>query len=92
MEESVEKILGLFNDGFQLSDIWDALPMCMEIVESFGTLSGSEKKEKVLKIFDTLLDRVNLPGWDWLTKKAILWFLPGVIDKLVSASKGEYKF
>lgn len=92
LEEAVDHIAGLFDDGFQLSDIWDAIPKTMEIVEGLGGLDGEAKKERVLKIISLLLDKVNLPGWDWLTKKAIMFFLPGVIDKLVEASKGHFNF
>jgi len=92
LEEAVDKIVGLFDDGFQLQDVWDAIPAAMELAEGVGGMDGAQKKERVLKIVDKLLDKVNLPGWDWLTKKAIMWFVPGVIDKLVDAAKGRFSF
>lgn len=92
LEEGVDQIKVLFTDGFQAKDIWDAIPIAMEMVESVGGLTGPEKKEKVLLIAEKLMDDVDLPGWDWLTKKAILWALPSLIDKLCDAAKGVYSF
>lgn len=92
VEENVEQIAALFDDGFQWKDIWEAIPKTMELVETFGGLDGAAKKERALAIIDKLLDKVNLPGWDWLTKKAIMWFAPGAVDKLVAASKGAFNF
>lgn len=92
LEEAVDHIASLFDDGFQFKDLMDAVPMTMEIVENLGGLTGEQKKEKVLQIVDRLLDRTDLPGPDWLTKKAIMWFLPAVIDKLVAAAKNQFNF
>lgn len=92
LEEAVDHIYGLFDDGFQFKDIMDAVPTAMEIVGGFQGLTGPQKKEKVLQIVDRLLDKTDLPGPDWLTKKAIMWFLPSVIDKLVAAAKGQFDF
>ena len=94
LEEAVEQIAGLFDDGFQWKDVWDAIPMTMELVGSFDGLDGPAKKDRALNIIDKLLslEQVDLPGWDLLTKKAIMWLIPGAIDKLFDASKGVYSF
>ena len=92
VEEAAEQITKLFDDGFQWKDILDAIPLAMELAEGFEGLKGQEKKAKVLKILDELIGRVDLPGWDWLTKKSIEWVLPLVIDMLVDASKGKFSF
>ncbi len=92
LEEAVDQVAGLFEDGFQWKDIWDAIPMVMELVEDFEGLDGAAKKERALKIIDKLLDKIDLPGPDWISKKIILWFLPGVMDKLIDAAKGKFNF
>ena len=92
LEEAVEQIAALFDDGFQWKDIWDAVPMTMQLVGSFEDLDGPAKKDKVLQIIDKLLDKIDLPGPDWIAKKIIMWFLPGAIDKLVDAAKGKFNF
>jgi len=92
LEEAVEHVATLFDDGFQWHDLWDAIPKVMELVGSMGTLSNGQKKEHVLKIIDKLLDKIDLPGPDWLTKMAIMWILPGAIDKLCDAANGKFNF
>lgn len=92
IEEAVDHIAAQFDDGFQMSDVWECVTSAMQIAEEFEDLEGSEKKEKVIQILDKLLDRFDLPGPDWLTKKAILWILPSAIDKLVEAAQGRFDF
>jgi len=92
VEEAADEITALFDDGFQWKDILDAIPLAMDLVEGVEGLKGPEKKAKVLKILDTMLNKVDLPGWDWLTKKGIEWVLPLVVDMLVDASKGKFSF
>jgi hypothetical protein len=92
LEEAVDQIAEQFDDGFQMEDLWEVIPTTMNIVESFKDLSGTEKKEKAVAILDKVLDKFDLPGPDWITKKVIMWFLPGAIDKLVEAAKGKFNF
>lgn len=92
LEEAVEHIASLFDDGFQWKDLWDAIPMSMELVEEFEGLDGAAKKEKALRIIDKLLDKIDLPGPDWISKKIILWLIPQAMDKLVDAAKGKFNF
>lgn len=92
IEEAVDKIAESFDDGIQASDLWEILPASMELVETFKGLSGPEKKAKVLLIMEAILEKVDLPGWDWLTRKAIMWALPYVIDHMVDAANGMFDF
>jgi len=92
LEEAVDQIAELFDDGFQAKDIWDAVPMAMQLVGSFAGLTNPEKKERVIKIIDILLDKVDLPGWDWLSKKAIMWGVGYAIDSFYKTGQGEYTF
>lgn len=92
LEEAVEKLSGLFEDGFQWKDLWDAVPMAMELVEGFTGLDGAAKKDRVLKIIDKMLDTIDLPGPDWVAKPIIMWFVPGAIDKFVEVAKGKFSF
>ena len=92
LEEAVDQIASLFDDGFQWKDLWDAIPMVMELVEDFEGLDGAAKKERALKIIDKLLDKIDLPGPDWISKKIILYFIPDMIDKLIDAAKGKFNF
>lgn len=92
LEEAVDKIAELFDDGFQAKDIWDAIPMSMQLVGSFSGLTNPEKRERVIKIVDLLLDKIDLPGWDWLTKKAIMWGVGYSIDSFYKTGQGKYTF
>jgi hypothetical protein len=92
LEEAVDAIAETFSDGFQVEDLMTAIPHAMQVVASFEGLSGAEKKEKVIHIVGGLLDKFDLPGPDWITKKVIMWFIPGVIDKLVDAANGRFSF
>lgn len=92
LEEAVDQLAEDFNDGFQVSDLWTSIPTAMNIVESFTELTGEQKKDKVIRIIDQLLGKFDLPGPDWITKKVIMWFVPGAIDNLVDAAKGKFNF
>jgi hypothetical protein len=84
------KIVELFADGFQWTDIFKVVPMVMETVEKVSGMSGEEKKASALTIINYVIDETDMP-WipdsliDPLLKKAA----PVLIELLVSATKGE---
>jgi len=95
LSELVASLLKPFEDGFQVSDLWDILTDIMEHTEEWeGLLSGGDKKQFALDALEEVLSHplVDLPGPDWITKKVILWFAPSLIDKFVAMTKNGFKF
>ena len=89
MEELIDDILKPYKDGFDLRDIWDTVSTLMAHAEVLTDLdTGPKKKQFVLDILDTLLDRVDLPGPDWIAKRVIMWLAPTLIDKFVAIANG----
>ena len=90
LEQAVNKALEPLIDGFQISDIWDMVTSVMEHAEEWvGLTDGKDKKAFAIEVVDIVLHHknVDLPGPDWLTRRVIMWFLPGLIDKFVSIAK-----
>lgn len=93
IEAAVEAAIAPFADGFQLHDLWDVVLAIMEKVEDWKDLaSGPDKKQFVLEVVEVVLDKVDLPGPDFITKRVILWFLPSLIDKFVDIAKSKLNF
>lgn len=96
--EAVANIKAALSDEFQFSDIATILGEITTFAEVFS-LSGPEKKELALRVAQRVLDETDIPvlpdklslpfvgevGADALIMK----LLPGLIDKLVGASKGK---
>lgn len=93
MEELVTEILEPFKDGFQVGDLWDVLTSIMSHTETFqGLNTGKAKKAFALEMLAEVLNQVDLPGPDWLSRKVILWVAPSLIDKFVSMAKDKFSF
>lgn len=90
VKEQAAEVMTLFEDGFQWSDVFKAIPKAMEITERVGGLTGAEKKEAAVKLINHVIDETDTP-WvpdaivDPILKKAA----PFVIELLVDATKGR---
>jgi len=93
LEQEANKVVALFDDGFQMSDLFKIVPAVMEAVELVSGLSGEEKKETAESIAYLVIDKVDIP-WvpDALVDPIIKKFVPGAIDSLIKASKGGFNF
>lgn len=90
IEAAVEAAMAPLKDGFQMHDIWDMVTNIMENAEEWvGLTSGKDKKEFALEVIDIVLqnDAIDLPGPDFITRRVIMWFMPGLIDKFVDIAK-----
>ena len=93
VDKLVTDLLAPFDDGFQISDLWDVFTGIMNNAEEWqGLVSGQEKKTFGLGILELVLDKVDLPGPDWLAKKVIMWIAPSLIDKFVAMAKDKFNF
>jgi len=95
IEQAVTKAMEPLNDGFQIKDVWDMVTSIMENAEEWvGLTSGKDKKEFALEVIDIVLqhESINLPGPDWITRRVIMWFMPGLIDKFVEIAKKAPNF
>lgn len=90
IEAAVETAMEPLKDGFQMHDIWDMVINIMEHAEEWvGLTAGKDKKEFALEVIDIVLqhESIDLPGPDFITRRVIMWFMPGLIDKFVSIAK-----
>lgn len=84
----------LFADGFGWGHLASTIKVGMEAVERVSGLSGEEKKAQVCAFIDYVLDNTDTP-WlpdavsDPVMKGLARQFVPGLIDTLVAATKGE---
>lgn len=93
LEAETKKVLALFEDGFQYSDLFKIVPMVMETVELVQGLSGPEKKATAISLANEVIDRTDMP-WipDALVDPIIKQFVPGAIESLIEASRGGFSF
>lgn len=91
-EKFVSEVLASLDDGFQISDLAKFLVKAMEYYGTVADLSGTEKKEEVLKIVALILDKTDSPGPDFVVDNLIKYFLPDIIDRLCDAAKGKLDF
>lgn len=87
-EELAAKLVAPYvSDGFQVKDLWETLTTLMDHAEDFVNVEGEVKKEFVIDTLQLVLEKVDLPGPDFITRRVVMWFMPSLIDKFV-----EYKF
>jgi hypothetical protein len=73
------------------SNIMSIVASAMRIVDSFGDLSGPQKKEIVIGLIKKIVDDLPLKVGDKDSIQAFIDFtLPTVIDNIISATKGKF--
>lgn len=93
LKDAISLALESFEDGFQIEDLWNTIHMLMLQAENWKELtSGRERKEFVLEVLETMLNEIDLPGPDWITRKAVMWFVPSLIDMFVDIAKNTPAF
>ena len=93
IEQAVEAALKPLEDGFQIHDVWDMVTNVMEYAQDWTDLAkGVDRKEFALEVVEIVLRSIDLPGPNWITRRVIMWFLPGLIDKFVKIAKDKLNF
>jgi hypothetical protein len=90
-EECAEEIVALFDDGFQLTDLFEIIPKIMEIVEAVEEMTGAEKEEAAGVILDFVVDKTDTP-WlpDNLTDPFLKKGFRALFPIIAKATKGEF--
>jgi hypothetical protein len=89
----VDELVKPFEDGFQVSDLWDVVQGAMSHAQTWVDLAtGQDKKDFALAVLEQVLARVDLPGPDFITRRVVLWFAPSLIDWVVKFSKEKVQF
>ena len=93
IQDHAEKVMELFADGFQWSDVLEVVPQVMEIVGAVEDMTGEEKKEAAEAILDYVIDETDFP-WipdsfvDPILKKGVRIIIP----MLFKAAEGKFDF
>lgn len=91
-EQFVDSLLEIFEDGFQLRDVYDVLVKSLEYVADFDGWTHADRKEEVLKILAAVLDRTDSPGPDAIVDWIIEEGAEVAIDYLWDAAAGRFSF
>jgi hypothetical protein len=93
LEEMAKGVLGLFDDGFQFSDIFQIVPKIMEVVALVKDTTGEEKKHLAIMLGEHVIDKTDFP-WipDAIVDPICKRLLPGAIQMAWDASKGKFAF
>ena len=85
--------LALFDDGFQISDLFEIVPKVMEIVRSVKDLTGPEKKALAIQLGEYVIDATDMP-WvpDVVVDPILKKLLPKAIQMAWDASVGKFNF
>ena len=93
LEEMASGVIGLFDDGFQFSDIFQIVPKVMEIVALVKDTTGPEKKELAILLGEYIIDKTDFP---WLPDAVVdpicKRFLPGAVQMAWDAYRKKFAF
>jgi hypothetical protein len=79
-------------DGLTPQNIIYNITLLMQQVGKYKNLSGIDKKNVVLYVIDDFVNSSEVLSSDPTLKLAIKSMAPSVIDTLINAAKGKYKF
>lgn len=90
--EAISELTGVLSDGFQLADLALLVGRAMEITERLRSMDGGAKKVLCIGLLNRLIDETDCP-WlpDALADPLCKAFLPGIVDALAGASRGELR-
>lgn len=95
VEAEVEKVVELYKDGFQVSDIWNTLDILTDVAKLMQDTTGAEKKEFVLEAFKKVYERLDpdISSWvpQWLEKKAVFYVIDGLAPSAIDWMVGKKK-
>lgn len=89
-DKAYTNVIKLFKkENFSLADLAHVATLAMAEVEKFPQLSGPDKKRAVLRIVENVIDIYAPEDQQELIKAAALQLLPGIIEQIIAASKGQ---
>lgn len=95
IEEVYGDVIELIGDNMiGLSDVTPVLARIMEYAGTFTDISGEQKKAIVIAVLQRIVDstdKVTEPVREVLLP-IVQYMVPGIIDSLISASKGNFIF
>jgi len=89
VKAAAAKVMEIFADGFQWSDVFKVVPAVMEIVEQVEGMSGPEKKETVVEIVNYVIDTTDAPGPDMIIDPILKKAVPFLIELVINAASGK---
>jgi hypothetical protein len=85
----VESLGGL--DDFSISSIPKVLPKLIQHVENYKNLTGSQKREIIIKMIKHIIDITDGPGNDAIWDPILKELVPGLIDTLLEVNDKKLK-
>ena len=91
-DEAIAELVSVISDGFQISDVPLLIGRGMEIVERIKGQTGAGKRVLCIALLNRLIDETDCP-WlpDALVDPVCKAMIPGIVDALAGASKGELR-
>lgn len=98
LEQKVKEVADLFDDGFQWSDVFNAIGTLMEAAEGLEGLSGAEKKQFVVEAFKRAFTLADPTVFTWLPKLlarpivrwVVLSIVPHAIEMAIDFSLAKF--
>lgn len=90
LEEEADKLVEVFADGFQYSDLFQMILMALRAVDKTSGHSMEEKKQTAVSIVNLVIDKTDMP-WipDSMVDPILKEIVPSAIDALLQvASEG----
>ncbi len=72
--------LALFDDGFQLTDLFEVVPLVMKVARDVAGTTGPERFALAVKLGEHIIDETDLWGPDAVIDPLLKKFLPGAIQ------------
>lgn len=91
-DEAITEMGAAFSGKLSIGDLPAIVGKAMEIPERIRGMSGPDKKAVCIALLNRLIDETRFPWWipDVIADPICKALVPGLIDALCSASKGEF--
>jgi len=97
MSDFDEKTLALLNEiieeykNFDVGDIVKILPKLIIHLKLYKTLTGLDKRNHIINIFNYIVDKTDGPGDDAVFDPIIKNMVPEMIDLLIEVDSGKLR-
>lgn len=87
MESEADRLIEIFADGFQYSDLFQLILMALRAVDRSSEATMDEKKQTAVQIVNIVIDKTDMP-WipDSMVDPILKEIVPHAIDALIQVA------